>query len=102
MNARGLTWALVGGFLAWCGAAWGADEPLDVFPDSTSVVVHLKSPEKTFDKVVEFVKQANADELQLIDGLDVLAGNDQDYLRCLQIGGAGCISVAAHIVAASR
>src|SRR3954469_3583504 len=37
------------------------------------------------------VKQANADDLQLIDGLDVLAGNDQDYLRCLEIGGAGCI-----------
>jgi 4-hydroxy-tetrahydrodipicolinate synthase len=44
------------------------------------------------------VKQANADELQLIDGLDVLAGNDQDYLSCLEMGGAGCISVASHIV----
>jgi 4-hydroxy-tetrahydrodipicolinate synthase len=44
------------------------------------------------------VKQANGDELQLIDGLDVLAGNDEDYLRCLELGGAGCISVAAHIV----
>src|SRR5919199_3574398 len=44
------------------------------------------------------VKQANSDELGLIDGLDVLAGNDQDYARCLDMGGAGCISVAAHIV----
>src|SRR3954451_17683115 len=47
---------------------------------------------------IEAVKQANADELQPIDGLSVLAGNDQDYLRCLEMGGAGCISVASHIV----
>jgi 4-hydroxy-tetrahydrodipicolinate synthase len=47
---------------------------------------------------IQAVKQANPDDLQLIDGLDVLAGNDQDYLRCLQMGGAGCISVAAHLV----
>ena len=47
---------------------------------------------------IEAVKQANADELQPIDGMRVLAGNDQDYLRCLEMGGAGCISVAAHIV----
>jgi 4-hydroxy-tetrahydrodipicolinate synthase len=47
---------------------------------------------------IEAVKQANAEELQPIDGLQVLAGNDQDYLRCLEMGGAGCISVASHIV----
>jgi 4-hydroxy-tetrahydrodipicolinate synthase len=47
---------------------------------------------------VEAVKQANADELGPIDGLSVLAGIDQDYLRCLEMGGAGCISVASHIV----
>jgi 4-hydroxy-tetrahydrodipicolinate synthase len=47
---------------------------------------------------IEAVKQANTDDLQLIDGLDVLAGNDQDYLRCLELGGAGLISVASHIV----
>ena len=44
------------------------------------------------------VKQANGDELQPIDGLAVLAGNDGDYLACLELGGAGCISVASHIV----
>jgi 4-hydroxy-tetrahydrodipicolinate synthase len=47
---------------------------------------------------IEAVKQANAEELQPIDGLSVLAGNDQDYLRCLEMGGAGCISVASHVV----
>jgi 4-hydroxy-tetrahydrodipicolinate synthase len=44
------------------------------------------------------VKQANAAELQPIDGLAVLAGNDEDFARCMDLGGTGCISVAAHIV----
>jgi 4-hydroxy-tetrahydrodipicolinate synthase len=47
---------------------------------------------------IEAVKQANNEDLQPIDGLYVLAGNDDIYLRTLQMGGAGCISVAAHIV----
>ncbi len=44
------------------------------------------------------VKQANADELQLIDGLHVLAGNDDDLAATLDMGGAGGICVASHIV----
>ena len=47
---------------------------------------------------IEGVKQANGDELQPIDGMAVLAGNDDDFARCLDMGGTGCISVAAHIV----
>jgi 4-hydroxy-tetrahydrodipicolinate synthase len=46
---------------------------------------------------VEAVKQANSDELQLIDGLAVLAGNDDIYGRCLDIGGVGGICVASHV-----
>ncbi len=44
------------------------------------------------------VKQANSDELQPIDGLTVLAGNDDDFARCLDFGGGGGICVASHIV----
>jgi 4-hydroxy-tetrahydrodipicolinate synthase len=44
------------------------------------------------------VKQANSDELQLIDGLAVLAGNDDIYAACLDMGGAGGICVASHVV----
>jgi 4-hydroxy-tetrahydrodipicolinate synthase len=47
---------------------------------------------------IEGVKQANADELQLIDGLDVYAGDDSSLARTLDIGGAGGITVASHIV----
>jgi 4-hydroxy-tetrahydrodipicolinate synthase len=44
------------------------------------------------------VKQANSPELQLIDGLAVLAGNDDIFAACLDMGGAGGICVASHIV----
>jgi 4-hydroxy-tetrahydrodipicolinate synthase len=44
------------------------------------------------------VKQANSAELQLIDGMAVLAGNDDIYAACLDMGGAGGICVASHIV----
>jgi 4-hydroxy-tetrahydrodipicolinate synthase len=49
------------------------------------------------DNVVA-VKQANNDELQAIEGLDVLAGNDEIFLRCLEIGGTGGILVASHVI----
>ena len=44
------------------------------------------------------VKQANPDELQLIDGLELYAGDDATFARTLDIGGAGVVSVASHIV----
>jgi 4-hydroxy-tetrahydrodipicolinate synthase len=47
---------------------------------------------------IEAVKQANSAELQPIDGLAVLAGNDDIYAKCLDMGGAGGICVASHVV----
>lgn len=44
------------------------------------------------------VKQANPAELQPIDGLDIYAGDDATFLRTLELGGAGVISVASHLV----
>jgi 4-hydroxy-tetrahydrodipicolinate synthase len=44
------------------------------------------------------VKQSNPDELQPIDGLEVYSGDDATFLRALEMGGAGVISVASHIV----
>ncbi len=44
------------------------------------------------------VKQANDEELGPIDGLAVLAGNDNTLLRVLEFGGAGGITVASHVV----
>jgi 4-hydroxy-tetrahydrodipicolinate synthase len=47
---------------------------------------------------IDGVKQANAAELQLIDGLALYAGDDTSFARTLDIGGAGGVCVASHIV----
>jgi 4-hydroxy-tetrahydrodipicolinate synthase len=52
---------------------------------------------RDIDNVVA-VKQANDDELAAIDGLDVIAGNDGIFLRCLELGGTGGILVSSHLV----
>jgi 4-hydroxy-tetrahydrodipicolinate synthase len=44
------------------------------------------------------VKQANNANLALIDGLEVYAGNDDVFLQTLELGGAGGILVASHVV----
>ena len=44
------------------------------------------------------VKQANDEELGPIEGLTILAGNDNTFLRVLEFGGGGGITVASHIV----
>jgi len=49
---------------------------------------------------IDGVKQANPEELQLIDGLDLYAGDDATFARTLDLGGAGGILVASHIVGA--
>jgi 4-hydroxy-tetrahydrodipicolinate synthase len=47
---------------------------------------------------VDYVKQANNDNLAPVDGLGVYAGNDDSLARTLDIGGVGGILVASHIV----
>jgi 4-hydroxy-tetrahydrodipicolinate synthase len=47
---------------------------------------------------VAAVKQANDDELGLIEGLGVIAGNDGVFGRTIEFGGAGGILVASHLV----
>jgi 4-hydroxy-tetrahydrodipicolinate synthase len=47
---------------------------------------------------IDGVKQANADELAPIDGMALYAGDDATFARTLDLGGAGGICVASHIV----
>jgi 4-hydroxy-tetrahydrodipicolinate synthase len=47
---------------------------------------------------IDGVKQANGEELQLIDGMDLYAGDDSLFARTLDLGGAGGILVASHFV----
>jgi 4-hydroxy-tetrahydrodipicolinate synthase len=46
---------------------------------------------------VQAVKQANNDNLAAIDGLDLLAGNDDVLARTMDAGGTGGILVASHL-----
>jgi 4-hydroxy-tetrahydrodipicolinate synthase len=47
---------------------------------------------------VEYVKQANNDNLAPVDGLGLYAGNDEILLDTLELGGEGGICVASHLV----
>jgi 4-hydroxy-tetrahydrodipicolinate synthase len=47
---------------------------------------------------IDGVKQANGEELQLIDGMELYAGDDSLFARTLDLGGAGGILVASHII----
>ncbi len=47
---------------------------------------------------IDAVKQARYEDLEPIDGLDLLAGNDDMLARVLDIGGTGGITVASHLV----
>jgi 4-hydroxy-tetrahydrodipicolinate synthase len=46
---------------------------------------------------VQAVKQANDDNLAPIEGLDLLAGNDDVLARTMELGGTGGITVASHL-----
>jgi 4-hydroxy-tetrahydrodipicolinate synthase len=47
---------------------------------------------------IEGVKQARYEDLRLVDGLQLYAGNDDMFADVLELGGAGGILVASHIV----
>lgn len=82
-------------------AAGSPELPLILYNVPTRTITNI-GPEQLaslgqIDNIVA-VKQANDDELQLIDGLDVLAGNDGTFMETLRMGGAGGILVASHLV----
>jgi 4-hydroxy-tetrahydrodipicolinate synthase len=74
--------------------------PLVVYNIPARVVINmppdLLAELAAVDNIIA-VKQANDEELGPIDGLAVLAGNDNTFLRVLEFGGAGGITVASHV-----
>lgn len=77
------------------------DLPLIAYNIPSRVIVNV-SPEELaelakIDNVVA-VKQANNEELGPIEGLAVLAGNDDIFLRTLELGLDGGIQVASNLV----
>ena len=77
------------------------DLPLIAYNIPSRVVINVP-PEQLaelaqIDTVVA-VKQANDDDLGPVEGLDVLAGNDDVFLRTIELGLAGGILVASQLV----
>jgi 4-hydroxy-tetrahydrodipicolinate synthase len=77
------------------------DLPLIAYNIPSRVIVNVSTEELAelakIDTVVA-VKQANNDELGPIDGMAVLAGNDEIFLKTLELGLAGGIQVASQLV----
>jgi 4-hydroxy-tetrahydrodipicolinate synthase len=75
--------------------------PLILYNIPSRVVIDMEpaflSELSSIDNVVA-VKQANNEELGPIEGLAVLAGNDDAFLATLEFGGAGGVLVASHLV----
>ncbi len=75
--------------------------PLILYNIPSRVVINMEpdflSELSSIDNVVA-VKQANDEELGPVEGMAVLAGNDNVLLRTLEFGGAGGILVASHLV----
>ena len=80
-----------------------ADEGGDLFvvagtgSNDTAHTVHLTERASQIDGVVA-VKQARGKDIAAIEGLDLLAGNDDDLAEVLDVGGTGGILVSSHFI----
>jgi 4-hydroxy-tetrahydrodipicolinate synthase len=75
--------------------------PLIVYNIPSRVIVNISPAELASLAEVDNVagvKQANNDDLAPIEGMAVLSGNDDIFLRTLELGLAGGITVASHVV----
>jgi 4-hydroxy-tetrahydrodipicolinate synthase len=82
-------------------AAAATDRPIIVYNIPSRVVVDI--PNDLLAELAEIenvtaVKQARYEDMAVIDGLDLLAGNDDVLARVLDLGGTGGILVASHLV----
>ena len=86
-------------FRAVAGAA--GETPVIVYNIPSRTTVNM--PPELLAELAEIpnvvaVKQANNDEVGPIEGMEILAGNDDVFLECLEKGGTGGILVASHLV----
>jgi 4-hydroxy-tetrahydrodipicolinate synthase len=81
--------------------ARATDKPIILYNIPSRVVINVppaQLAELAQIERIDYVKQANNDDLGPIDGLEVYAGNDDSFARTLDLGGAGGILVASHII----
>jgi 4-hydroxy-tetrahydrodipicolinate synthase len=81
--------------------AAATDRPIIVYNIPSRTVIDipndLLAELAQIDNVVA-VKQARYEDMQPIDGMDLLAGNDDILAKVMDLGGTGGILVAAHLV----
>src|SRR5215207_3274133 len=92
-NARGLK-------AHFEAAARVTDKPIVVYNIPSRCVVDI--PNDLLEELgqienVSAVKQARFEDVEPIDGLDLLAGNDDMLARVMDLGGSGGILVASHL-----
>jgi len=81
--------------------ARATDKPIILYNIPSRVVIDLPNDllaELAQIDGIEAVKQANNENLAPVDGLQLYAGNDDILARTLDLGGAGGICVASHVV----
>jgi 4-hydroxy-tetrahydrodipicolinate synthase len=81
--------------------ARATDRPIILYNIPSRVVVDVPNDllaELAQIDGIDYVKQANNDNLAPVDGLGIYAGNDEILLRTLEMGGCGGICVASHLV----
>ncbi|MEA2428724.1 MAG: 4-hydroxy-tetrahydrodipicolinate synthase [Thermoleophilaceae bacterium] len=83
--------------------AQATDKPIVVYNIPGRCVVDI--PNELLAELAQIeniaaVKQARFEDIAPIDGMDLLAGNDETLAECLDKGAAGGICVASHIVGA--
>lgn len=76
------------------------EKPLIVYNIPSRSVINIP-PEQLADLAsidnITAVKQANNEEIGPVEGMAILAGNDDILLRCMETGGSGGICVASHL-----
>ena len=81
--------------------AGSTDRPIVVYNIPSRAVIDIPNDLLAelgeIDNVVA-VKQARYEDMQPIDGLDLLAGNDEVLAKVMDMGGSGGILVASHLV----
>jgi 4-hydroxy-tetrahydrodipicolinate synthase len=86
----------------FAAVAGATDRPVVLYNIPSRTVINVEPPLlaeiAAENENVVAVKQANNDDLGPIEGLDLLAGNDEIFLRTLEMGGAGGVLVASHVV----
>jgi 4-hydroxy-tetrahydrodipicolinate synthase len=81
--------------------AQATDKPIIVYNIPSRCVVDIPNEllaELAQIENIRAVKQARYEDLAPIDGMDLLAGNDDTLAAALDLGGTGGICVASHIV----